>query len=49
MSGFIVDLLEGIADFFTDVWLLRRQRAARGGCRTAGARTQPVWSCSMAG
>lgn len=30
MSGFIVDLLEGIADFFTDVWLLRRQRAARG-------------------
>jgi len=23
MSGFIGDLLEGIADFFIDVWMLR--------------------------
>jgi hypothetical protein len=29
MSGLIGDLLEGIATFITDVWLLRRQRAAR--------------------
>jgi hypothetical protein len=29
MSGFIGDLLEGIATFVTDVWVLRRQRAAR--------------------
>lgn len=28
MSGFIGDLLEGIASFVTDVWVLRRQRAA---------------------
>lgn len=30
MSGFIGDLLEGIVDFVTDIWLLRRQRAANG-------------------
>lgn len=29
MSGLIGDLLEGIATFVTDVWVLRRQRAAR--------------------
>lgn len=29
MSGLIGDVLEGIATFFTDVWVLRRQRAAR--------------------
>lgn len=28
MSGFIGDLLEGIVDFVTDIWVLRRQRAA---------------------
>lgn len=27
MSGIIGDLIEGIADFFTDVWMARRQRA----------------------
>jgi len=26
MSGFIGDLLEGITDFFIDVWMLRRHR-----------------------
>jgi len=30
MSGFIGDLLEGIADFFIDVWMLRRHRAVKG-------------------
>lgn len=30
MSGFIGDLLEGIVDFVTDIWVLRRQRAANG-------------------
>ncbi|WP_282296797.1 hypothetical protein [Stenotrophomonas sp. PS02289] len=30
MSGFIGDLIEGIADFFTDIWVARRQRAHRG-------------------
>lgn len=30
MSGFIGDLLEGIVDFVTDIWVLRRQRAASG-------------------
>lgn len=29
MSGLIGDLLEGIATFITDVWVLRRQRSAR--------------------
>ena len=29
MSGLIGALIEGIADFFTDIWLLRRQRAHR--------------------
>lgn len=36
MSGFIGDLLEGIASFVSDVWLLRRQRASRG-------RAQNTW------
>ncbi|MFI8716784.1 hypothetical protein ACIGHF_02690 [Stenotrophomonas sp. NPDC077464] len=30
MAGIIGELLEGIADFVTDVWLLRRQRSASG-------------------
>lgn len=30
MAGIIGDLLEGIAGFVTDVWLLRRQRSAKG-------------------
>lgn len=30
MSGFIGDLIEGIVDFVTDVWMARRQRARRG-------------------
>ena len=30
MSGFIGALLEGIVDFVTDIWVLRRQRAANG-------------------
>ncbi|RRU19746.1 hypothetical protein [Stenotrophomonas sp. 278] len=30
MSGFIGDLIEGIVDFVTDVWMARRQRAHRG-------------------
>lgn len=30
MSGIIGEVIEGIADFVTDVWLLRRQRSARG-------------------
>lgn len=30
MSGLIGDLLEGIASFVTDLWVLRRQRAANG-------------------
>jgi len=30
MSGFIGDLLEGMVDFVTDIWVLRRQRAANG-------------------
>lgn len=30
MSGFIGDLLEGIVDFVTDIWVLRRKRAANG-------------------
>ena len=30
MSGLIGDLLEGIATFVADVWVLRRQRGARG-------------------
>ncbi|WP_411851038.1 hypothetical protein ACLB90_00055 [Stenotrophomonas sp. LGBM10] len=38
MSGFIGDLLEGIAGFVTDVWLLRRQRAARNRPRNGWAR-----------
>lgn len=29
MSGFIGDLLEGIASFVSDIWLLRRRRAGR--------------------
>lgn len=29
MSGFIGTVLEAIVDFVTDVWLLRRHRAAR--------------------
>lgn len=36
MSGFIGELLEGIASFVSDVWLLRRQRAGRG-------RAQNTW------
>lgn len=30
MSGFIGALLEGLVDFVTDIWVLRRQRAANG-------------------
>lgn len=30
MSGLIGDVIEGVVDFFTDVWLLRRHRAVRG-------------------
>ncbi|HDS1037137.1 TPA: hypothetical protein QDZ42_000081 [Stenotrophomonas maltophilia] len=30
MSGFIGDLVEGIVDFVTGVWLLRRRREAKG-------------------
>ncbi len=30
MSGFIGDLIEGVVDFVTDVWMARRQRAHRG-------------------
>jgi hypothetical protein len=30
MSGIIGDLLEGIAGFIADVWVLRRHRAAKG-------------------
>lgn len=30
MSGLIGDLLEGIADFVSDAWVLRRKRAANG-------------------
>ncbi len=30
MSGFIGDLIEGIVDFVSDVWIARRQRAHRG-------------------
>jgi hypothetical protein len=30
MSGFIGDLLEGIVDFVTDIWVVRRKRAANG-------------------
>jgi hypothetical protein len=30
MSGFIGALLEGVVDFVTDIWVLRRQRAANG-------------------
>ena len=30
MSGFIGALLEGIVDFVTDIWVLRRQRSANG-------------------
>ncbi len=30
MAGIIGDLIEGIVDFVTDVWLLRRQRSVRG-------------------
>lgn len=30
MSGFIGDLIEGIVDFVTDVWVARRLRANRG-------------------
>jgi hypothetical protein len=30
MSGLIGDLLEGIADFVTDIWVVRRKRAANG-------------------
>lgn len=41
MSGFIGDLLEGIATFVTDVWVLRRQRAAR-------ARTRNSWGSDAA-
>jgi hypothetical protein len=29
MSGLIGDLIEGIADFFIDIWMLRRHRAHR--------------------
>ncbi len=49
MSGFIGDLLEGIADFFIDVWMLRRHRAVKGGRPTAGMRMRPLSSCSTAG
>ena len=31
MPGFIGDLIEGIVDFVTDVWVARRQRAHREG------------------
>jgi len=37
MSGFIGDLLEGIAGFFTDIWVLRRQRSSRN-------RNENAWS-----
>lgn len=30
MSGFIGDLIEGVVDFFTSIWIARRQRAHRG-------------------
>ncbi|WP_315386045.1 hypothetical protein [uncultured Stenotrophomonas sp.] len=30
MTGIIGDVIEGIVDFVTDVWLLRRQRKVRG-------------------
>jgi len=36
VSNVIADLLEGIASFVTDVWVLRRQRASRN-------RTQNPW------
>ncbi|WP_422506128.1 hypothetical protein [Stenotrophomonas sp. GZD-301] len=38
MSGLIGDLLEGIAGFVTDVWVLRRQRAARNRAQNGWAR-----------
>lgn len=38
MSGFIGDLLEGIATFVTDVWVLRRQRAAKDRAQNGWAR-----------
>lgn len=34
-TGIIGEVIEGIADFVTDVWLLRRQRSARGRVRNA--------------
>ncbi|MGH8036907.1 MAG: hypothetical protein ACREPD_04115 [Stenotrophomonas sp.] len=30
MSGLIGDLLEGVVDFVTDIWVVRRKRAANG-------------------
>ncbi|WP_256642936.1 hypothetical protein [Stenotrophomonas sp. 9(2022)] len=42
MSGFIGDLLEGIADFFIDVWMLGRHRAVKGRPPIAGMRTRPL-------
>ncbi len=36
MSGLIGDLVEGMVGFVTDIWVLRRQRAAR-------ERTQNAW------
>ncbi|MFL9585242.1 hypothetical protein [Stenotrophomonas sp. AB1(2024)] len=35
MSGFIGELLEGIVDFVTDIWVLRRQRAANNRAQNA--------------
>jgi len=43
MSGFIGDLIEGIADFFTDIWMARRQRAHhRRPARSVGEDTAKV-------